>query len=141
MSEQLIQLAKPFPAKLVNKAPAGKHGEYINHAVINQRLLQILGPFSFKVVRELNDDGRITGAVCALTLTIDGKEVEIMEVGDVDDLTTRDGEYVDKTNGARLKKASSDAFKRAAMRVGVGLHLWSKGDYFLYERLLKEGEE
>jgi hypothetical protein len=32
-----------------------------------------------------------------------------------------------------LKDAASDAFKRCAMRVGVGLHLWTKeGEYFLY---------
>jgi hypothetical protein len=34
-----------------------------------------------------------------------------------------------------MKDAMSDAFKRCAMRCGLGLHLWSQGDYYLYDRL------
>ena len=47
-----------------------------------------------------------------------------------------------KTNGARMKDAMSDAIKRCAMALGVGLHLWSqmkgKDEYFLDKQLEKE---
>ena len=39
------------------------------------------------------------------------------------------------TNGARLKNAVSDAHKRCAMRVGLGLHLYAQDDYFLLDQL------
>ena len=46
-----------------------------------------------------------------------------------------------RTDGARLKDAVSDAIKRCAMAIGVGLHLWSqfegKSEYFLDKQLEK----
>lgn len=135
MSRQLTKLSQPFPKELINKAPKGG-ADYIGHAIITQRLLEIVGPFSFRIDREIYDGELLTGAVCTLTVQIDHKWVEIQEAGDCDsDVVKATGEYVTKGNGARLKNASSDAFKRCAMRAGVGLHLWSKDDYFLYTKL------
>lgn len=45
-----------------------------------------------------------------------------------------------KTDGARLKDAMSDAYKRCAMRWGCGLHLWSQGEYFLHDVLTRDVE-
>ena len=132
MGEQLIQLAKPFAPRLVMPAAQGKHGDYVNQAVVNQKLLTVLGPFDFHIVREIYDDGILTGIIGRLECEIDGRITSIEECGDVENPN------VDKTNGARLKKASSDAFKRCASRIGVGLDLWSKPDYFLYDELKKE---
>lgn len=135
------KLAQPFPKKFVQQAPQGKNGEFINHAVVNQRLLQVVGPFDFHIVREIYNDKTLTGVVGALILTIDGVRYRIEEVGNIELTEKRDGSgLVDLDNGQRLKKASSDAFKRCAMRFGVGLDLWSKGQYFLYDKL-KEAEE
>jgi hypothetical protein len=55
--------------------------------------------------------------------------VSITEVGDVE----RPGD----NNGSNLKNASSDALKRCAMRLGVGLHLWSQDNYYLDKALEK----
>ena len=35
------------------------------------------------------------------------------------------------------KNATSDAFKRCWMRLGLGLHLWSGSSYFLDRQLAK----
>lgn len=138
--KQLTKLAQPFPSNWIEKAPGG-HGDFINHAVINQRLLQIIGPFSFRVIREIYDGDRITGAVGELACEIDNQYVTVQEIGDADNLKDKQDAYVDKTNGAALKKASSDAFKRCAMRLGVGLELWSKDNYTLFDKLKAAEDE
>jgi hypothetical protein len=40
-------------------------------------------------------------------------------------------------DGERLKHAASDALKRCAMRLGLGLHIWAQGSYFLDKALEK----
>ena len=64
------------------------------------------------------------------------KEISVVEAGDVENPSNW------KTNGARMKDAMSDAIKRCAMALGVGLHLWSQIDgedeYFLDKQLEKE---
>ena len=126
---QLQKLAEPFPKHLVKAPPKGKYGEYVPHSAVTERLLAVVGPFSTEITqiirdsKEYNDD-TITGCVLALTCTVDGETVTTQEAGEASNPTS-------KTNGARLKDASSDAIKRCAMRLGLGLHLWSQDDYFL----------
>jgi len=38
----------------------------------------------------------------------------------------------------KIKKMESDAFKRAAAKLGVGLHLWAQDQYFLDVQLAKD---
>jgi hypothetical protein len=40
-----------------------------------------------------------------------------------------------KNNGDRMKDAASDSLKRCAMRLGLGLHLWSQDKYILHSTL------
>lgn len=130
----LARLAKPFPPNLVERAPSG-HGDYVAHHVVNQKLLAVLGPFSFEVTQPIRGaSGNIEGCLARLTVTIDGKEVSISEPGDCDFPEQK------KTDGDRLKNAASDAFKRCAMRLGCGLHLWSQDDYFLHGQLVRDEE-
>ena len=124
----LYEIARPFPPKLVRKAPKGKYGDYVPHATVNERLLSIVGPFSFHVTDPIMENGKVVGCLATLVADIDGRTVSITEVGDV--------EHPDQaSNGANLKNASSDAFKRCCMRLGLGLHLWSGDDYFLDAQL------
>lgn len=146
--KQLYELSKPFPDNFIHKNPTG-FGDYIQHSVIRQRLLSVLGGYSQEVkhiLREKLTDKQgvekevIVGVVLALTVEIDGELVTIEEVGDVEQ------PFNWKTDGARLKDAVSDAVKRCAMALGVGLHLWSqfegKSEYFLDKQLSKDfGEE
>tara|TARA_B100000029_G_scaffold244675_2_gene241816 strand:+ start:2960 stop:3382 length:423 start_codon:yes stop_codon:yes gene_type:complete len=132
---QLEQLAQRFPDKFIHDNPSG-FGDYIQHSVIRQRLLSVLGAYSTKIVETIYDEGGIiTGVVLELTCEIDGQKISIQEAGDVEKPTNW------KTNGARMKDAMSDAIKRCAMALGVGLHLWSQmGDqdeYFLDKQLAK----
>jgi len=139
--KNLKELAKPF-AGLVKGAAPGKFGDYVEHSAVTQRLLLHCGPYDQTVIREIYDEHKeygktLTGVVLELKLKIDGELVTIQESGSVDKpykVTNRKtGERMN--NGERLKLAISDAHKRCAMRVGLGLHLWAQDDYFLYDQL------
>ncbi len=123
---QLQQLAEPFPPHLVKAPPKGKYGSYVPHSAVTERLLAVVGPFSTNI-REVIYDGEsnVVGCILEVTAEIDGRYVTVQEAGDAENQGGR------KNNGALLKDASSDAIKRCAMRLGLGLHLWSQGDYFL----------
>ena len=135
--KDLRALAKPFTSLVKKGSDAGKFGDYVEHSAVNQRLLAHLGPFDQRVVEVVYDLHSELGQVCTgvileLTLYIDGEQIRIQEVGDVEH-PFRKG----RTNGDRLKNAISDAVKRCAMRVGLGLHLYAQDDYFL-EKLLED---
>jgi len=143
---QLYELSRVFPDKFIHKNPTG-FGDYIQHSVIRQRLLSVVGAYSQEVkhiIREKLTDKQgkemevVTGVILALTVEIDGELVTIEEAGDVEQ------PFNWRTDGARLKDAISDAVKRCAMAMGVGLHLWSQFDgqseYFLDEQLKKDSE-
>ena len=132
---QLLELSEPFPSHLVKDPPKGKFGKYVPHSAVTERLLTIVGPFSTEIVQVIYEGDAVTGCILSLTCEIDGKEVTIQEVGDAENQGGR------KNNGALLKDAASDAIKRCAMRLGLGLHLWSQGDYFLYDYLKEPGDE
>jgi len=125
MSEQLKALAKPFPQSVVERAPGG-FGDFVTWSVKVEKLLATVGPFSWRIVREITDpDGTITGCVGLLTLTIDGVAVEVEGAGDVE------RPDILRNNGTRLKHAESDALSRAASKVSCGLSLWSQERYRL----------
>ena len=142
----LQELAKPFPQKYIHNNPTG-FGEYIQHSVIRQRLLSVLGPYEQRVIQVFKEEmtdkqGKTktvtTGVVLEMTFNIGGRDVSVQEVGDVEQ------PFNWKTEGARMKDAVSDAVKRCAMAIGCGLHLWSrhdgKSEYFLDQQLAKELE-
>ncbi len=143
--KQLHELSKPFPKELIHKNPAG-FGDYIQHSVIRQRLLSVVGPYSQEVKeivrgtvkdKQGNELEVVVGVILALTVEIDGQLVTIEEAGDVEKPLNW------KTDGMRLKDAISDGVKRCAMAMGVGLHLWAqyegKSEYFLDKQLEKDG--
>lgn len=132
---QLSELAKPFTGKYVKEKPGNFAASYVEHGDITQRLLQVVGPFDFRVTELIrNADGEVEGCLAELTCEIDGREVTVVEVGDVENPGS-------KNNGARAKDAASDAIKRCAMRLGLGLHLWCQDHYFLDRALAPEQEE
>lgn len=128
---QLYELARPFPEQLISKKPGGKfQADYVNHAVVTARLLEVVGPFRWEISRVItNVEGVAVGCIGRLTVTVDGTEVLVEEVGDV--------EHPSANSASNLKSASSDALKRACMRIGLGLHLWAGDGYFLDRALSK----
>ncbi len=132
---QLLELSKPFPPELVKPAPQGKFGSYVAHSTVTERLLSAVGPFSFGVMELIREsDGQVTGCLAELTVTVDGRTVTIREVGEVE-------HHERHTDGSAAKNAASDALKRCAMRLGLGLHLWSERDYFLNKQLEKQAHD
>jgi hypothetical protein len=140
---QLTKLVCPFPAQMIHDNPAGRgRGSYVAHPVVEQRILQVLGPVDFEVVEVIRGDtkigdlkGVVVGVLATMRATIDGTPVTVTEVGDCEQPSNW------PHDGARLKDAASDAYKRCAMRLGVGLHLWADSDFYLFERLRKIDEE
>ena len=153
----LQALAKPFPSKFIHGNPSGG-GSYVKHHTINQRLLVNVGPFDWELVQILrgfvpgrapNPNGKsqrakdgtpdltdaIVGVVFRLTCVVDGRRTVIEEVGDCEE------PHNWPHDGARLKDASSDALKRCAMRLGLGIHLWSQDEYFLDRALAQRSED
>lgn len=153
----LTELARPFPSNLVHNNPSGG-GSYVSHSEVVQRLLFITGGYDYELVQIVRGhvsgkppdpkassarakagtpdlEDAIVGAVCRLTVTIDGRRVVVEEVGDCE------SPHNWPHDGARLKDAMSDSLKRCAMRFGLGLHLWAQQDYFLYDRLKEKGAE
>lgn len=151
---QLEKLAAPFPSaldgtKIVEEDRRGN--VFVSHYVVEQWLLGIVGPHSFEIVQLIRGDTReekigektypamsqiVVGALCKLTAMVDGRKVIVTEAGDVEI------PQIWKHDGARTKQAASDAYKRCAMRLGLGLHLWSGDQYFLSMRLkaAREGQ-
>lgn len=147
---QLAQLAQPFPARYVERDPQGN--DYVSHSTVTEWLLGIVGPYSFELVEAIRGDvpavapdpggksrrakagtpalhNAVVGGVWKLTCEIDGRVIHVEEVGEVGD------PHNWPNDGSRLKQAASDALKRCAMRIGLGLHLWSGRAYALGERL------
>lgn len=129
MRPDLYELARPFPAALIKQKPGKFAADYVDHATVNARLLEIVGPFNWTIDAPItNADGIIVGCTATLHVVIDGEEIHITEVGDV--------EHPGPNSATNLKSASSDALKRCAMRIGLGLHLWAGDGYYL-DRALK----
>ena len=118
-----VDLLSPFPQELVRKAPAGKFGDYVPHANYVERLSDSGVKYSWTVEAVYGDNGngnkRIVGAIG--TITIEGMG-SYMGVGDVDTFKLNNPKFND---GSNFKDAESDAFKRACMRFGLGVELWS----------------
>ena len=117
-----VDLLSPFPQELVRKAPAGKFGDYVPHAHYVERLRDSGVKYTWvcePVYGTYNGEKRIVGAKG--TITIDGMG-SYDGFGDVDTFKLSSPKFND---GSNLKDAESDAFKRACMRFGLGVELWS----------------
>ena len=130
MTADLYQLARKFPESMIEKKPGKFEAAYLSHGVITSRLLEVLGPFDWSISKVItNADGIAVGCIGRLELVVDGRPVVVEEVGDV--------EHPGPNSASNLKNASSDALKRAAMRLGLGLHLWVGDSYWLHRSLEK----
>lgn len=115
--EMLDRLRAPFPANTVqwrlgSTTKDKKRGlaiPYMNKKMIIDRLDQVMGPANWKDASTMNPDGKTVTVELSLRI---------------------DGEWIAKSDGAGQtdhegeKGAYSDAFKRAAMKWGIGLYLF-----------------
>ena len=131
---QLADLVRPFPPKMIREKPGSFKAKYVEHSDVTQRLLEVVGPFDFRIIELIrNQAGEVEGCLASLTVTIDGQAVTVVEVGDVESAGN-------KNAGARAKDAASDAIKRCAMRLGLGLHLWCGDHYWIDKTVGKSAE-
>lgn len=118
MDEIFLELAEPFHPKRVHwrvgKTFDGGRGlllAYLDARDVMERLDQVVGPQNWSDEYEETPSGRV---ICSLTLTF-----------------VEDGRQVMKSDGAGStgfegeKGAISDAFKRAAVKFGIGRYLYS----------------
>lgn len=149
----LTELSKPFEGKFVKQKPGKSKASYVEHSDITQRLLQVVGPYDQHVtqvirgdvgevldkdtgeVKHLAKQDVIVGCVLSLSAIVDGVRTTIEEIGEVEH------PHNHSTDASRLKFAVSDAFKRCAMRLGLGLHLWCQDHYFLHTVLTRDEQK
>ena len=120
--EAFNKLVKPFPAEYVKEAPKGKFGKYVSHSRYVERLRDSNIKYSWSVEPVYGDHKgvkRLVGAIGTITLEGHGS---YQGVGDVDTFKLDNKSIND---GSLFKDAESDAFKRACMRFGLGVELWS----------------
>jgi len=131
---QLQDLAKPLPEKWIKEKGTGFAAKYCSHGDIQQALLAKLGPTSQRIVKEIyNSEGNVLeGVILEMVFHIDLEPVVIQEIGE--------SERDTGNNALNLKNSVSDAVKRCAMRVGLGLELWTE-NYALDKALAKRAEE
>lgn len=136
MTTQLQALAKRIPKSYIKTKPGGFAADYCSHADVQQMLIAKLGvPPSQEVTQVIRSaDGQAQGVVLRMVFNIDGQTVVIDEVGECE----RPGQ----NEGLNVKNAVSDAVKRCAMRIGLGLELWCQETYVLDKALAtKEGDD
>lgn len=126
---QLQALAKRIPKSYIKTKPGGFAADYCSHADVQQMLIAKLGvPPSQEITQIIrNADGQAQGVVLRMVFNIDGQTVVIDEVGECE----RPGQ----NDGLNVKNAVSDAVKRCAMRIGLGLELWCQETYVLDKAL------
>lgn len=136
MTDQLRTLCKPFPRSLIQAPAPGAYGDYVKHSAVTEKLLGAIGGVDTELVSVVRgENGHVEGVVLKMTATIDGTTHTVTEAGDA----VGGGNW--SNDGQRLKDGFSDAYKRCAMRLGVGLHLWSGPDFFLSRVLENRADE
>ena len=128
---QLRQLAEPFPEKLIKELPASEKRPALSYVAWFdklQRLLSILGAVDWTVCQVgkiSGDDDEPMWVVGTISATVDGERVSVDGIG----------------QGKDAKNAESDALSRAATKLACGVHLATKGTYWLPAQLDKEADE
>jgi hypothetical protein len=117
------KLLAPFPAEVVQDPPKGKFGKFVNHAVYVERLRDCDVDYEWEFEPIIIND-KVIGAISKLTMDC----IVYQGAGDVEAPA-----LARATTGECLKLAESDAFKRASMRAGLGVELWSGTDDFYME--------
>jgi len=112
--EQAAKLREPFPPEKIGKLPkGGKQLDFVGHAWVTDRLLQVDPEWTFSVTSTY-ERGKWT--VMWIELRVAG--------------VTRPGVGIAPTSFEDCEKLLvSDALKNAAMRFGVALDLWGKEEH------------
>jgi len=142
---QARALAAPIPDRFIERKPGASGADYIGHDVITAYLNAIVPDWTFTLVDQIwgpaaevvtkkgtvpGRDGAIVGGVWRMVATVDGHTRTVDEVGTSEHPAMHH-------DGENLKLAASDAIKRCAMRLGLGLDLWLDRHAGLGARLIE----
>src|SRR6476659_1161253 len=120
-SEMRTQLRQSFKPRLLSKVNKGFGAiDTINHAVVTDRLNKVAPGWTMGEPRFIEVDGNDGMKHCLAV-------VNWMQIGSVRRWEIGEVEHP-STYGDEAKKAMSDWIKRAAMRFGVAIDLWTKED-------------
>ena len=132
--DQQIALSKDWNKSVIKQLKMSYGSiDYVEHTQVTQRLIalipdiqMILGHHIYDTVEDDNGIQRkfLTGVEYTLKGTIDGHERSVTEVGMCDKPFFTEGNKKVANNGERAKECISDAVKRCAMRLGVGIELY-----------------
>lgn len=106
------ECAKPDPAKIETLPKGGRSMEFYNHAYVTADLIRHDPEWSFQVG----------------SLVERGSSWELQGSMTVHGVTRACVGYALKSKDEPLKEAISDLIKNGAMRFGIALDLWAKGD-------------
>ena len=78
MDDKLLELLVPFPKDYIKEKPGKAQASYVQHGVVRQRLLDVVGFYEWQIDREiLNSDGSLSGCVGTLTIFLDGIPLKV----------------------------------------------------------------
>lgn len=118
------QLAKPFEHTYTRNV-GGVELTYVSSADVVERLNQVLGidNWSFSILQHFRDDDSIV-VVGSLEAVVGSRVVTRQAFGSAQVKRKRDGNVLDLGND--YKAAATDALKKSAQSLGVGLYLAKK---------------
>jgi len=129
-----IELSKAWNKSFVKQLKMSYGSiDYVEHTQVTQKLIALIPDVQMKlesyVYDKVEDEHGIrrkflTGVVYTISGTIDGEFRTVTEAGMCDKPFFAEGNRKVSNNGERLKECISDAIKRCAMRLGVGIELY-----------------
>lgn len=122
-SVDLMALRKPFPKEQIGKLPRGRTElDYVGHADVTSRLLEVDPEWNWAPLA--SDENGLP----LFDLDKNGNPVGLWIMLTVGDVTRLGYGSVPSTQNDPVKVLIGDALRNAAMRFGVALDLWAKGD-------------
>ena len=142
LRETQILLSKEWNTDIVKQKPTsyGKI-DYVDHTQVTQKLIALIPDVQITINYNVGNGGMLyddayttdgetkkvlTGVALSVTGTVDGKYRVVEEIGMCDKPVDGINGKPPLTNGERAKECMSDAIKRCAMRLGVGIELYGK---------------
>jgi hypothetical protein len=129
-------LSDPFPRHWIQWKPIqvssgmALAAAYVDARRIAKVLTKILGLYGWQETTEVvHTDDRGVAARCQISISVPGPERIWITRGDFGEQPVKDGESI----ASAIKGASTDAFKRAAVKFGVGAYLYFVGDWVPYD--------
>ena len=117
--------------------------DYVDHTQVTQKLIALIPDVQITINYNVGEGGVfyddhitqdgeikriITGIAVSISGNIDNQYRVVEEVGMCDKPFEVEGNKPPANNGERAKECMSDAIKRCAMRLGVGIELYGKKD-------------